>query len=110
MRSIEFSLCGITRRMDYDDYCKIEYQNNEYLITEGDKNLYDSSEYHDAVSMMAGSMYIPKELQNDVYQVIAGFIFSSHCNMRYGFCHYGPVKSNWHACIVDEPKFLKKGK
>ena len=110
MLSIEFSLCGITRRMDYDDYCKIEYQNNEYLITEGDKNLYDSSEYHDAVSMMAGSMYIPKELQNDVYQVIAGFIFSSHCNMRYGFCHYGPVKSNWHACIVDEPKFLKKGK
>jgi hypothetical protein len=110
MQSIEFSLCGIARRMDYDDYYKIECQNNEYLITSGDEDLYDSSEYHDVVSVMAGSIYIPKELQNDIYQVIAGFIFSSHCDMTYGFCHYGPVKSNWHACIVNKPKFLKKGK
>ena len=110
MYSVEFSLFGIVRRMDYCDFCKIEYKNHEYQITNGNTSFYNSKEYNDVVSMMAGSMYIQKELQNDIYQVIAKYIFSTHCDMIYGFHHYGPYKSNWDACLVKSPKFLRNGK
>lgn len=110
MNTIEFSLRGIARRRDYDDYCKIEYQNNKYLITNGDEDLYDTESYRDAVSMMAGSIYLPNKLGNDLYKIVAEFIFHTHCNMIYGVAPYGLPKSNWHACVVHEPQFLKKGK
>ena len=99
---VEFSFRGIARRMDYDSHYRIKYQKNE-------SNYSKDPKFVDVIAMIVGSAYVSKKVGSDIYQIIAGFIFSTHCVMRCGR-NYGSHKSNWDACIVHYPKFLKKGK
>ena len=112
----DISLCGISRRMDYERNYRIKYEKQQFLISKNGKeflllNPYEILEpvLYDIISVMSGSLFIPIQLPN-IYNIIAKFVFCTHSVMVHNLCWYGPAKSNWHACLVKYPKALGKGK